>query len=86
MNRVYLKDVRAHLGEEILVQGFVENFRNSSKMAFIVLKDITGKLQITVEKEKLPDLVPVIDTLTPDSEITVEGVVIENEYVKMGGI
>ena len=40
-------------------------------MAFIVLKDITGKLQITVEKEYHPDLVYTIDQLTPDSVITV---------------
>ena len=86
MERVYAADVKAHVGQEIRVQGFVENLRNGAAMAFIVLKDISGKVQITVEKEKLPDLVPVIDTLTPDSVITVEGVVIENEYVKMGGI
>ena len=55
-------------------------------MAFIVLKDITGKLQITVEKEDHPDLVDAIDQLTPDSVITVTGKVVENDYVKMGGI
>ena len=55
-------------------------------MAFIVLKDITGKLQITVEKEDHPDLVDTIDQLTPDSVITVTGKVVENDYVKMGGI
>ncbi len=38
------------------MQGFIENLRNSKYMAFIVLKDITGKLQITVEKEDHPDL------------------------------
>ena len=86
MERVYAADVKAHVGQEIKVQGFVENLRNGAAMAFIVLKDITGKVQITVEKEKLPDLVPVIDALTPDSVITVTGVAVENEYVKMGGI
>ncbi|MBP5254896.1 MAG: aspartate--tRNA(Asn) ligase [Lachnospiraceae bacterium] len=86
MNRVYLKDVRAHLGEEILVQGFVENFRNSSKMAFIVLKDITGKLQITVEKEALPEVAAAIEPLTGDSVISVTGTVYESEYVKLNGL
>ena len=86
MERIYAADVRLHVGKEIKVQGFVENLRNGAAMAFIVLKDVTGKVQITVEKEKLPDLVPVIDTLTPDSVITVIGVAVENEYVKMGGI
>ena len=57
MDRVYLGDVRNHLNEEILVQGFVENFRNGKSMAFIVLKDITGKLQITVKLNGL-EMIP----------------------------
>ena len=86
MNRVYLGDVRAHLNEEILVQGFVENFRNGKSMAFIVLKDITGKLQITVEKEKLPEIAEAIEPLIGDSVLSVTGVVYESEYVKLNGL
>ena len=48
MERTYAAQVRG--ADEIKVCGFVENIRNKSKMAFIVLKDITGKVQITVEK------------------------------------
>ncbi len=86
MDRVYLGDVRNHLNEEILVQGFVENFRNGKSMAFIVLKDITGKLQITVEKEKLPEIAEAIEPLTGDSVISVTGIVYESEYVKLNGL
>ena len=38
--------------DEIKVCGFVENIRNKSKMAFIVLKDNTGKVQITVKRAR----------------------------------
>ena len=86
MERTYISDVRSSLGTPIKVQGFVENFRNSRAMAFIVLKDITGKLQITVEKEKLPQLVETLDQITGDSVLTVTGIVSENDYVKMGGL
>ena len=86
MKRIYLNEVRAHLGEEIKVQGFVENFRNASSMAFIVLKDITGKLQITIEKEKLPEIAEKIEPLTSDSVITAVGTVFESEYVKLNGL
>ena len=86
MDRTYISEVREHIGEAIKVQGFIENLRSSKAMAFIVLKDITGKLQITIEKEDHPDLVPVIDQLTGDSVITVVGKVMANDYVKMGGI
>ena len=86
MNRTYIQEVQKEIGNTIKVQGFIENLRNSKYMAFIVLKDITGKLQITVEKEDHPELVDTIDRLTPDSVITVTGKVMENDYVKMGGI
>lgn len=86
MTRIYVKDVKNNIGETVKVQGFVENFRNSRAMAFIVLKDITGKVQVTIEKEQHPEMEAALDTLTGDSVITVVGKVIENEYVKMGGI
>ena len=86
MNRTYINEVQKEIGNTIKLQGFIENLRNSKYMAFIVLKDITGKLQITVEKEDHPELVDTIDRLTPDSVITVTGKVMENDYVKMGGI
>ena len=64
----------------------MENIRNSKAMAFIVLKDITGKIQITLEKEPNPQLAEIVDTITQDSVITVSGKAVKNEYVKMGGI
>ena len=86
MERVYAQEVSQHIDEVVKVQGFVENIRNSKAMAFIVLKDITGKIQITLEKEPNPGLAEIVDTITQDSVITVSGKVIKNEYVKMGGI
>ena len=83
MERTYIKDVTPGRHK---VQGFVDKLRNKRTMAFIVLKDITGKLQITVEKEKSAELAAIVDELTLHSVITVEGNVVANEYVKMGGI
>ena len=85
MERTYIKDIKAGTDQALCVQGFVDNFRDSKAMAFIVLKDITGRLQITVEKEKMPQVAEAIEALTPDSVITAIGPVIENEYVKLGG-
>ena len=86
MQRVYVKDIRDNLEKCILVQGFVENFRDGKAMCFIVLKDITGRVQITIEKDEHPDLLPALGQITPDSVISVIGVAHESEYVKMGGI
>ena len=86
MERVYAQEVGQHIDEVVKVQGFVENIRNSKAMAFIVLKDITGKIQITLEKEPNPQLAEIVDTITQDSVISVSGKAVKNEYVKMGGI
>ena len=84
MERTYAADVRG--AEQIKVCGFVENIRNKSKMAFIVLKDITGKVQITVEKGENEALDNAVNQLTLDSVITVVGKAVESEYVKLGGV
>ena len=82
MERTYIRDVVPGVCR---VQGFVENFRNKRTMAFIVVRDITGKLQITIEKEKHPEFIEMLDKLTIHSVVTFEGEVVASEYVKMGG-
>ena len=82
MERTYIKDITPGVRR---VQGFVENFRNKRNMAFIVVKDATGKLQVTIEKEKHPEFTEMLDKLTIHSVVTFEGEVVLSEYVKMGG-
>lgn len=82
MKRTYIQDVTPGTHR---VQGFVENYRNKRTMAFIVVKDITGKLQVTVEKEKHPEFTELLEQLTLHSVVTFEGEIVENEYVKLGG-
>ena len=82
MERTYIKDVTPGVCK---VQGFVENFRNKKNMAFIVVKDITGKLQVTVIKEEHPEMLEMLDKLTIHSVVTFEGEVVASEYVKLGG-
>ena len=82
MKRTYIKDVVPGVCR---VQGFVENFRNKKNMAFIVVKDVTGKLQVTIVKEEHPEFNEMLDKLTIHSVVSFEGEVVASEYVKMGG-
>ena len=84
MKRVMLKDIK--LGEVNHVAGFVENIRNKKYMCFIVLRDVSGKLQLTIEKEKHPELNEVLDQITVDSVIQAEGLILASEYVKLNGM
>lgn len=81
MQRVMIKNIK--LGQANKIAGFVENIRNKKTMCFIVLKDISGKIQITVEKEKHPELNEILDQITVDSVIEASGLIVESEYVKL---
>ena len=86
MERTYIEEAYKKAGETVLVKGFIDNLRDSKYMCFIVLKDISGKIQITIEKEKHPDWEELLAGLTGDSVIAVTGEVNANDYVKLGGV
>ena len=71
------------LGKENKVAGFVENIRNKKAMCFIVLRDVSGKLQLTIEKEKHPEMEELLNQITVDSVIEATGPILESEYVKL---
>ena len=81
MKRTLIKDLK--LSEVNTLAGFVENIRNKKTMCFIVLRDISGKIQITIEKEKHPEMVENLDKITIDSVIEVTGKVVPSDYVKL---
>lgn len=81
MKRVNIKNIK--LGEVNHVAGFVENIRNKKSMCFIVLRDVSGKLQLTIEKAKHPELEETLASITIDTVIETEGLILDSEYVKL---
>ena len=79
MERTYIADLP--VGTPVRASGFVDTVRQMKWGAFIVLRDVTGRIQVTVDKAKIPHIVDV----TPHSVITVEGTVVENPSVRLGG-
>ena len=77
MDRTYISDLKPDTKSKI--HGYVENLRNKRTMAFLVIKDLTGKVQVTVEKEKYPEIAAEVDKLTLDSVVTIEGSVVATE-------
>ena len=82
--RTLIKDIKPNT--QVTISGWLENLRDKRTMQFLVIKDITGSIQVTVEKEKLPELAEKISATTLSSVVTVTGTVYENEYVKLNGL
>lgn len=44
-NRVFIKDLQAHKGEEVAIKGWVDIRRDQGKLIFLDFRDMTGKVQ-----------------------------------------
>lgn len=88
MNKVYVKDLNNYVDKDVVFSGFVDVVRDKKWVQFIILRDSTGKVQATVEKsdENNASMVELVSSLTHDSVIKVNGKVVKNEAVKLGGI
>ena len=87
MKEIYFKNLKEYLGKEICIEGFVDNIRNLQYVQFLVLRDSTGKVQVTIEKkEENLKLNEIVNGLTCESTVKVKGILLENEKVKLNGM
>lgn len=87
MSRLYINELDKHFDEEVEIQGFVENIRNLQWVAFVIIRDNTGKVQVTIEKseESNKEMIDIISALNNESTVKIIGKVLQNEKVKLGG-
>ena len=85
MKTIKINDLENHYGENVLIQGFVENIRNLQYVIFLVIKDNTGKVQVTIEKENNDSLVNIVEKITLESTVKIIGTCNEAASVKLGG-
>jgi len=71
---------------KVEIQGWIENLRDKKSMQFIVLRDLSGKIQVTVVKEEKPEIAEIFSSATLESTVKITGEAVANEYVKLGGI
>ena len=88
MNKVYVNELNKFKDKEIVFSGFVDTIRDKKWVMFVILRDSTGKVQMTLEKseEKNTEMLDIMSSVTKDSVIKINAKVIENEAVKLGGL
>lgn len=68
------------------IAGFVVSVRIKTNIIFLVIKDLTSSMQITILKQDNPSLFAKVESLTVQSYLTVTGMVKKNENVKLNGV
>ncbi len=78
MQKIYIKDLKDHVGKEISIQGWLYNKRSSGKIKFLVLRDGSGLLQCVVFKGNVtPEVFENADKMGQESSIEIKGTVKE---------
>ena len=84
---VSIKDIMEgkHTGERVKVRGWIYRTRGTKKLRFIVLRNVTGIIQVTVVKGEVPDEdFRDADKALVESSLWVEGVVRKDERAPGG--
>jgi aspartyl-tRNA synthetase len=84
MERSYVKDVLEGKEEKVLVKGWVHDTRDLGKVKFILLRDVTGIIQITAVKGKVDDKILKAMGISRESVISVEGKSVKSKQAPGG--
>lgn len=71
--------------EHSKISGWALKIRDTKYMVFIILKDRSGKIQVSIDKKNQEDLVKKLEGVLPSSVLSFTGKMVISEYVKDGG-
>lgn len=84
-SRSLVSELPLRIGQRVTLYGFAEAIRDQKRMRFVILRDYTGKVQLTQSKEHAV-LNAALEGLTPESALIVAGTVVAAPTVKLGGL
>lgn len=67
------------------IRGFITKVRDTKYMVFIIIKDISGHIQVSIEKNDKEKLAKKAAELNIGSVVSFDGTMVESEYIKDGG-
>ena len=82
---VYVNDIAAHEGEEVLLRGWLYGRRSSGKLHFLQVRDGTGTIQCVVSKKDVPEPVfAAAEHLQQEASLEVRGKVAKDPRSPLG--
>ncbi|MBI3260849.1 asparagine--tRNA ligase [Candidatus Berkelbacteria bacterium] len=85
MNRITIAEVHSHVGEQVVLAGWLYNLRKSGKLCFPIMRDGSGFIQCVAGKAELGDeMFDAVSHLTQESSLTATGNVREESRAPGG--
>jgi len=87
MEKILFKNLNQYLNQEIEIAGFVDKIRDMQYVQFVILRDSSDKVQITIEKnEQNLEMNAMISKLTKESTVRAKGILFDRPNVKLRGM
>lgn len=71
MERIHINQVQNQLGQNVRIAGFVQAIRDQGNIKFLIIRDITGIIQVVISKHS--EAMEIISELSLESVIEIEG-------------
>ena len=86
MKRTYINEITNEMdGKKVLLRGWAADVRDLAKIKFLLLRDMTGKVQTIALKDSVDEeLFKSIGKIHPESCVEIEGKVVANAQAKQG--
>jgi aspartyl-tRNA synthetase len=83
MERTLIKNLKEKIGQEIKISGFVQAIRNQGGIKFIVMRDVTGTVQVVFLKEN-KEVFDMVNDISLESVVSIEGLLKEEKQAPGG--
>jgi aspartyl-tRNA synthetase len=83
MEKIHINEVKKHLGQPVEIAGFAQVIRDQGNIKFLLVRDVTGVIQVVVSK-KYPEAMEAVASLSLESVVRVEGLAKEEAQAPGG--
>lgn len=83
MERILINELKEN--EVSTISGWAEVIRDTKYMIFVIMKDRSGTIQVSIDKNENKDIVDALSGILAHSVLSFTGKMVKSEYVKQGG-
>lgn len=83
MERILTQQVREKIGQQIKIAGFVQIIRDQGNIKFLIIRDITGTIQVVIIKNNV-EAMKIVESLSLESVVEIIGLAKKEEQAPGG--
>lgn len=83
MARIHIQKIKEHIGETVTIAGFAQVIRDQGNIKFLLIRDITGIVQVVILKNE-KEAMEAVSSLSMESVVEVTGLAKEEKQAPQG--